>query len=303
MSVVLSQVSKSYGAQRAVDQVSFQIDQPEIIGFLGPNGAGKSTTLKMIAGLLTPDEGTIQVFGDDVVTNGLDARRHIGYLPEHNPLYPTMYVKEFLHHMAAILDVKKSKQDIADVIALTGLEDHSTNKINTLSKGYRQRLGIAKALLGNPDVLILDEPISGLDPNQIADIRALIKQLGQDKIIIYSSHILQEVEANCDRLLVINKGKIVANDRPQVLLNAHKNRQVELTTLKAVPASFWSDLPDLLRYEESGKNQFVVTAKNNMDLRPELFHNAVKHDVVILEMKERHQSMEHLFADLTKVIS
>ncbi len=212
MSIVVNELVKMYGEQRAVNKLSFQVGKGEIVGFLGPNGAGKSTTMKMITGYLSPDEGVVTVDGIDVSKDPIKAKRRIGYLPEANPLYFDMYVKEYLDFIAGIHEIKNKKQRIKEVIELTGLVVEQKKKIGQLSKGYKQRTGLAAALIHDPEVLILDEPTSGLDPNQIIEIRNVIKAQGTNKTVLFSSHILQEVEAICDRVIIINKGTLVADD-------------------------------------------------------------------------------------------
>src|SRR3569833_3015624 len=213
MSLQVSQLLKIYGAQKAVNNISFTVNKGEIVGFLGPNGAGKSTTMKMITGYLTPDAGTALVCGINVQQNPIEVKKKIGYLPEANPLYYEMYVREYLSFVAGVHKLPNTKQAIDGVIELTGLTLESKKKIGQLSKGYKQRVGLAAALLHEPEVLILDEPTSGLDPNQIIEIRDTIRKLGKNKTVLFSSHILQEVEAMCDRVIIINKGKIVADDK------------------------------------------------------------------------------------------
>jgi ABC-2 type transport system ATP-binding protein len=213
MSIAVHQLSKNYGTQKAVDQISFEAKPGEIVGFLGPNGAGKSTTMKMITGFMEPDAGEIKVCGIDVSTHGILTKKKIGYLPELNPLYPDMYVREYLGFIGGLHQVSNKNQRIEEVIEQTGLKVEANKQIHQLSKGYKQRVGLAAAIIHQPEVLILDEPTSGLDPNQIIEIRNLIKSLGKDKTILFSSHILQEVEAICDRVIIINKGRLVADGR------------------------------------------------------------------------------------------
>jgi len=212
MSIDVSGLGKNYGAQKAVDNISFTLNKGEIVGFLGPNGAGKSTTMKMITGFLTPDTGLAKVCGIDVQVDPISAKRKIGYLPEANPLYHEMYIREYLDFIAGVHGIADKKTAIASVIQLTGLTPESTKKIGQLSKGYKQRVGLAAALVHDPEVLVLDEPTSGLDPNQIIEIRNVIRAQGKNKTVLFSSHILQEVTAICDRVIIINKGKMVAND-------------------------------------------------------------------------------------------
>ena len=211
MSIEVHQLSKTYGSQKAVDQISFMVKPGEIVGFLGPNGAGKSSTMKMITAYMQPDEGVIKVCGEEVREESIATKKKIGYLPELNPLYPDMYVREYLYFIGGLHQIKSIKARTEEVIQLTGLSAEANKQIHQLSKGYKQRVGLAAAIIHEPDVLILDEPTSGLDPNQILEIRHLIKLLGKDKTILFSSHILQEVEAICDRVIIIHKGKIVAD--------------------------------------------------------------------------------------------
>ena len=232
MSIIVTDLLKLYGEQKAVNGISFSVNKGEIVGFLGPNGAGKSTTMKMITGYLKPDAGTISVSGINVLTHPLEAKKKIGYLPESNALYYDMYIREYLQFVAQVHGISKPLQAIADVIALTGLTPESRKKIGQLSKGYKQRVGLAAALLHQPEVLILDEPTSGLDPNQIIEIRQVIKEQGNDKLVLFSSHILQEVEAICDRVIIINKGNIVADDTVQNLQRSTAGKTIILLELK-----------------------------------------------------------------------
>jgi ABC-2 type transport system ATP-binding protein len=227
MSVRVENLTKVYGEQTVVDAISFTIKKGEIVGFLGPNGAGKSTTMKMITGYIPVTAGKAFVCDDEVATNVLNTQRRIGYLPESNPLYMEMYVKEYLSFLASVHHVTDAEKKINDIIEHTGLKVEEKKKIGALSKGYKQRVGIAQAMLHNPEVLILDEPTSGLDPNQIIEIRDLIKKFGKEKTIILSTHIMQEVEAMCDRVIIINKGKIVADDTLIGLQNQHPNKTLE----------------------------------------------------------------------------
>jgi len=227
LSINVKQLSKTYGNQKAVDQISFDAHEGKILGFLGPNGAGKSTTMKMLTCFLPQTSGSATVCGFDIATQSLEVRKNIGYLPENNPLYTEMYVKEFLNFVGNTYQIKNLKTRIDEVIALTGLEIEQHKKISELSKGYKQRVGLAQAIIHNPKVLILDEPTSGLDPNQLIEIRKLIKSLGKTKTVILSTHIMQEVEAICDDVIIINKGKIVANDSLENLLEIHQEKSLE----------------------------------------------------------------------------
>lgn len=227
MSIIVKALSKTYGIQKAVDEISFEAKKGRILGFLGPNGAGKSTTMKMLTCFLPQTNGFASVSGFDIATQSLEVRKRIGYLPESNPLYQDMYVKEFLHFVADTYQIQNKKERIIEVIGLTGLEKEQNKKIGQLSKGYKQRVGLAQAIIHNPEVLILDEPTSGLDPNQLIEIRKLIKDLGKTKTVILSTHIMQEVEAICDDVIIINKGKIVANDTLNTLLAQHQEKSLE----------------------------------------------------------------------------
>jgi ABC-2 type transport system ATP-binding protein len=227
MSISVTNLSKFYGQQKAVDEISFRADAGNVLGFLGPNGAGKSTTMKILTCFIPQSSGSAQVCGFDVSSNPMEVRRNIGYLPEHNPLYLEMYVKEALGFISDIHQIENKQKRIEEVIALTGLGDEQFKKIGALSKGYRQRVGLAQAILPDPKVLILDEPTSGLDPNQVQGIRSLIKELGKTKTVVLSTHIMQEVDAVCDQVIIINKGQIVADDSLKDLRAAHKGRSLE----------------------------------------------------------------------------
>lgn len=227
MGIIVKSLSKTYGSQKAVDDISFEVNSGKILGFLGPNGAGKSTTMKILTCFLPQSSGSASVSGFDTITQSLEVRKRIGYLPESNPLYHEMYVKEFLHFVADSYQILNKKERILEVIVLTGLEKEQNKKIGQLSKGYKQRVGLAQAIIHNPEVLILDEPTSGLDPNQLIEIRKLIKDLGKTKTVILSTHIMQEVEAICDEVIIINKGKIVANDTLKGLLEQHEEKSLE----------------------------------------------------------------------------
>lgn len=232
MSIKVDQVSKLYGTQRAVDQISFKAQVGEIVGFLGPNGAGKSTTMKMITGYLRPDEGNIEVCGIQVKGEAIDTKRKIGYLPESNPLYHDMYVREYLDFIAGVHKIIQKNKKINEVIALTGLLPEAHKEIGQLSKGYKQRVGLAAALIHDPEVLILDEPTTGLDPNQIIEIREVIRELGKNKTVLFSTHILQEVEALCDRVIIINKGKIVTDSTLEDLLSSSLQEDPNVVSLQ-----------------------------------------------------------------------
>lgn len=302
MSIVLKDLTKTYGSQRAIDNISFSIDSGEIVGFLGPNGAGKSTTMKILCGYIPQTSGVAQIMGMEVSKNPIGVKKRIGYLPELNPLYPDMYVAEYLKFISDIHKIKGSKQAIERVIESTGLSLERKKKIGQLSKGYKQRVGLAQALLNDPDVLILDEPTSGLDPNQVTEIRKLILSLGKDKTILLSSHIMQEVEAMCSRVIIINKGKIVADDKVEVVKQTLSNNK-STTVVK-----FRRDI-DVKRLRAKGGvsevvasegSTYRVVADSNIDLPELLFNFAIESNTIILEQKEEVESLESVFQQLTK---
>jgi ABC-2 type transport system ATP-binding protein len=302
MSVHVQHLSKVYGTQRAVNKINFQAKPGEILGFLGPNGAGKTTTMKMITGYLPPSEGQVSVCGIDVVADTLSAQRVIGYLPEHNPLYKDMYVREYLTFVARIHKLAKPNQRIGELIDMTGLGTEQHKPIGALSKGYRQRVGLAQAMLHDPQVLILDEPTSGLDPNQLAEIRALIKQLGEQKTVIFSTHIMQEVQALCDRVIIINQGKLVAND-PIERLQKRMQGEAVITVAFAKPI----DKKDLQAIngvksvELLSKNRWKLSAAGKAEIREAIFRLAVSKDAPLLEMHRDELSMEDVFRQLTGI--
>ena len=302
MSIVLKDLTKIYGSQRAIDNISFSIDSGEIVGFLGPNGAGKSTTMKILCGYIPQTSGVAQIMGMEVSKDPISVKKRIGYLPELNPLYPDMYVAEYLKFISDIHKIKGSKQAIERVIESTGLSLERKKKISQLSKGYKQRVGLAQALLNDPDVLILDEPTSGLDPNQVTEIRKLILSLGKDKTILLSSHIMQEVEAMCSRVIIINKGKIVADDKVEIVKQTlSKNKST--TVVK-----FRSDIDVKSLRAKSGISEVIasegstyrVVAESNIDLPELLFNFAIESKTIILEQKEEVESLESVFQQLTK---
>ena len=299
MSIQVKQLTKVYGQQKAVDGISFEVNKGDILGFLGPNGAGKSTTMKIATGYLPPSEGEVIVNGFDIVKESKKARAIIGYLPEHNPLYLDMFVHEYLAFIASLHQIKgeKRKQRIAEMIRLCGLTREQNKKISSLSKGYRQRVGLAQALLHDPEVLILDEPTTGLDPNQLAEIRGLIKQISKDKTVILSTHIMQEVKALCNRVVIINQGRIVANDSVTHLTSGVKQvLHVELS--KPVDLKTISEIKDF-QFKDLGAGKYQVTSKVNKDIRERFFKLASERNWVILEMQLIEQDLEQIFYDLT----
>jgi ABC-2 type transport system ATP-binding protein len=302
MSIQVTQLSKTYGEQKAVDNISFTLNKGEIVGFLGPNGAGKSTTMKMITGYLPPTGGQAVVSGFDVTKEPLEVRKRVGYLPESNPLYYDMYVKEFLSFVANVHQLGNTAQErIRNVIALTGLGPESKKKIGALSKGYKQRVGLAQALLHDPEVLILDEPTSGLDPNQLADIRQVIKNLGNNKTVILSTHIMQEVEAMCSRVIIINKGHIIADDTLQNL-QQQKDGQgyIQVSFGEPVNAADLEQLAGVTRVVPGDSNSWQLFTGNVDEVRKNLLQFALINNRNILSLQSNSQSLEAIFRQLTK---
>jgi len=301
MSVIVSNLTKTFGDQRAVNDLSFEVKQGEILGFLGPNGAGKSTTMKMITTYLQPTSGTATVCGHDVIKDQMDVRRHIGYLPEHNPLYKDMYIKEYLQFIARIHKVDNAKNRIVELIETTGLQKEQHKLISSISKGYRQRVGLAQALLHDPDVIILDEPTSGLDMNQLIEIRALIKKLGETKTVIFSTHIMQEVQALCDRVIIINEGKLVADDPIDMLQKRLKGEDVIYLELdKKYDASALESINGVNSVTRVSPTEYTIGANNVTDIRTNIFHLATQQNWVILEMRREQKNVEYIFQQLTK---
>jgi len=297
MSIEVNAVSKSYGSQKALDNVSFSVKKGEIVGFLGPNGAGKSTLMKILTTYISADEGSASVNGFDVGSELKSVQKSVGYLPEHNPLYLDLYVREYLEFNAGVYKVTKSR--IEEVIELTGLTPESHKKIGQLSKGYRQRVGLATALLHNPDVLILDEPTTGLDPNQLVEIRRVIKDAGKDKTVFLSTHILQEVEAICDRVIIIDKGKIVT-DRKLNKLVAEQEQiiEVEFDKLPSEPAL--SKMPNLVSFKNTHDKVWELTFASGKDMRATVFDFATDNSLKILQIGLKNKNLETVFRDVTK---
>jgi ABC-2 type transport system ATP-binding protein len=301
MSITVKEVTKIYGEQKALDKVSFEVKTGEIVGFLGPNGAGKSTLMKIITGFIPASEGSVFVNGIETGTDNLDVRKQIGYLPENNPLYPEMYVREYLGFVASFYFRGKIRfKLIDDIVEQTGLGAEQKKKIGSLSKGYRQRVGLAQALIHNPAVLILDEPTTGLDPNQIIEIRNLIREAGREKTVMLSTHIMQEVEAICDRVIIIDKGLIVANEEKSRIYSVIKqNRQViEIEFDKHIselPASVVGNAV----VKQVGDKSLVIESEISDDLRPAIFRFAVENDLTVLSMQKRENNLEEVFRKLT----
>lgn len=298
MSIEVNNISKSYGTQKALDAVSFSIQKGEIVGFLGPNGAGKSTLMKILTTYLLADEGAAVVNGHDVTTNTKEVQRSIGYLPEHNPLYLDLYVREYLAFNADVYKVAKSR--IEEVIQLTGLSTESHKKISQLSKGYRQRVGLANALLHNPDVLILDEPTTGLDPNQLIEIRNVIKNAGKDKTVFLSTHIMQEVEAICDRVIIIDKGKIVADKKLDNLISADKEQVIEVEFDYKIEEQLIATIPHLKSYTNIHDSLWELTFLADKDMRPTVFDFAHDNGLKTLQLNQKNKNLETVFREITK---
>ena len=310
MSLVhLHEVAKSFGAVRAVDGVSFSIDRGEVVGFLGPNGAGKTTTMRLITRALEPDSGTIEIDGRSVDEDPAEARRRIGYLPESNPLYQEMLVGEFLTFMARLRGIEPARiaDRIEPAVEQTGIGDVYYRPIAHLSKGYRQRVGLAQAILSEPDILILDEPTEGLDPNQRVEIRKLITRLGKDHTVLLSTHVLQEVQAVCDRLLIIHQGRIIADGGVSALLAGGESGARVVVEIDAQPGSLrkaLEELPSVSRVEDAAdtgvRPRFVVRGADGADPRPDIFSLARDRDWTLWEMRRQEEDLEQFFRDLTE---
>ena len=300
MSIEVNHLLKQYDGQKAVDDISFAVEKGQIIGFLGPNGAGKSTTMKIITGYLSQDAGTVKVCGIDVKENPVEIKRKIGYLPESNPLYPDMYVKEYLQFIGGVHQISNLKSQISNVIELTGLQIEQKKRIAQLSKGYKQRVGLAAALIHDPEVLILDEPTSGLDPNQIIEIRNVIKNQGKTKTVLFSSHILQEVQAVCDRVIIINKGKIVADDTVTHLQMANQRSQTVTVQFDAAIQLVWLETLDhVQKISEIQPFRFSIQNSNPELVRKQLLELSLQHNLNIVSLQTETQSLEEVFRELT----
>jgi ABC-2 type transport system ATP-binding protein len=301
MSIEVRQLVKTYGEQKAVNNISFSLNKGEIVGFLGPNGAGKSTTMKIITGYLRSDGGSAKVAGIDVAADPIAVKKKIGYLPEANPLYYDMYVKEYLEFIGGVHRIPDIKSQVSRVIELTGLQVEQQKKLGQLSKGYKQRAGLAAALIHDPEVLILDEPTSGLDPNQIIEIRNVIKQQGKDKTVLFSSHILQEVEAICDRVIIINKGELVADDKLSNLRNRGAASNVVRVSFKEALEPEW--LQRLAAGDSVNKvdtHTWQISTKKPEELRKQLLELSLQHNLNIVSLQTEGSSLEDVFRQLTK---
>ena len=300
MSIEVKNLAKIYGEQKAVNDISFTVNAGEIVGFLGPNGAGKSTTMKIITCFLSSSEGSVSVCGFDVNENPMEVRKNIGYLPEHNPLYLDMYVHEYLQFIGGLHNVANVKDRVKEVIELTGLTVEQNKQIGQLSKGYRQRVGLAQALIHDPKVLILDEPTTGLDPNQIVEIRKLIKEIAKEKTIIFSTHIMQEVQALCDRAIIINNGEIVADESVQMLQQVSDDQVVNIVEFEEeVNESLLSSIQGVIEVKKlEGARYEVVSGK--IDIRSAIFSVAADNKLPLVGLKQQEGSLEHIFQTLTK---
>lgn len=299
MSITVKGLQKVYGEQRAVDDISFSITKGEIVGFLGPNGAGKSTTMKMITGYLEPDGGSVEVAGVQPGAPINERKKKIGYLPEANPLYYDMYIREYLEFIAGIHQVADPQDAINRVIEVTGLTPEKHKKIGQLSKGYKQRVGLAAALIHDPEVLILDEPTSGLDPNQIIEIRDVIRTLGQAKTVLFSSHILQEVEALCDRVIIINKGRLVADDRLENLSKVSAHQTVRVSFREALEDEWLQRLPAVIRVDKKDAHTWLLDTGDTEQLNKQLMGMALQHSLNIVSLQTESRNLEEVFRNLT----
>lgn len=302
MSIEIKNLTKVYGKQKAIDNISFSIKAGEVVGFLGPNGAGKSTTMKILSGYIPQTDGTAKVVGIDVSEEPLKVKSKIGYLPELNPLYDDMYIVEYLQFNADMYQLSDAKEKIEQIIERTGLTLERRKKIGQLSKGYRQRVGLAQALLNDPEVLILDEPTNGLDPNQMGEIRRLIANLSKDKTILLSTHIMQEVEAMCSRVIIINRGHIVADDSVENIKKemSDGSQEIFIRFRDNVSRSSLLGLNEVKAVIDEGNNGYSVRTSAGVDLAAVLFQFAVNAKTVIVEQREKEQSLESVFQQLTK---
>ena len=300
MSIVVNKLTKTYGDQRAVDNISFELSPGEIVGFLGPNGAGKSTTMKMLTCYIPPSSGTASVAGFDIHEDSLQLRKRVGYLPEHNPLYLDMYVKEYLSFVAKVHKIKNAGSRIEEMVQQTGLEKEQHKRLVALSKGYRQRVGLAQAMIHDPEVLILDEPTAGLDPNQLVEIRSLIRSIGKDKTVLFSSHIMQEVQALCDRVIIINKGKIVADEPIEVL--GDRLQQTAVCRSEFQEDLNTKDFEGLrnLQSANNHKGKWELRFEGKSDPRADIFQWAKQKGYTLLHLEKVSSSLEDVFQQLTK---
>lgn len=301
--IEIKKVSKFYGSEMALDEVSLSVNKGDVVGLLGPNGAGKSTLMKLLTSYLAPDSGSIQIKGKDVQKDSIETRKVLGYLPENNPLYQDMFVKEYLSYVFGIyISNKKPEARVAEMIELTGLTEVRNKKIRQLSKGYRQRVGLAQALIHDPDILILDEPTTGLDPNQLVDIRKLISSLGETKTVLLSTHIMQEVEAVCNRVVIINKGKIIADKTKHELSLAMNSRnEFKLELKESISISVLQSIPFVEKVYSIDANTWIIVAEEGNDIRETIFRYLVSNNLNVLSFSRAEQSLEQIFRKLTSV--
>jgi ABC-2 type transport system ATP-binding protein len=300
MSISVSNITKIYGQQKALNSVSFEVGSNEIVGFLGPNGAGKSTMMKILTCYIPPNSGHAKVFGFDIHEQSLEVRKHIGYLPEHNPLYLDMYVKEFLEFTGGIHKIANIKKRVKEMIELTGLQVEQNKKIGALSKGYRQRVGLAQAMIHDPKVLIMDEPTTGLDPNQLEEIRGLIRSLGKEKTVMLSTHIMQEVEAVCDRVIIINKGEIVADDETKKLQRSSTRQIITVEFDKEISLEKLKGISGTDQVTHVAGNTWKIVSSLPEDMRKIIFDFAVANQLSVLTLNREEQKIEDVFKELTK---
>ncbi|MGL4363822.1 MAG: gliding motility-associated ABC transporter ATP-binding subunit GldA [Bacteroidales bacterium] len=303
MSIKVVNVSKIYGGQIALNHISFEVGQGQVIGLLGPNGAGKSTMMKILAGFIPPSSGEVFINELDIAKHSLEIRRMIGYLPEHNPLYLDLYVKEYLRLLTDVYKLPKSSdKQVAELVELVGLGDEQHKKIGQLSKGYRQRVGLAQALLHNPSILILDEPTAGLDPHQLLTIRSLIMEIGKEKTVILSTHIMQEVEAVCQQVMIIKQGSIVAHGTPQDVRrqNEAQKRIIEIEFADVIEESIFEQIPNIENVQKTTSKNYFITSMTQQDIRPLLFQLSVNKGYTIIKMQVHEKPLEEIFRTLTK---
>jgi ABC-2 type transport system ATP-binding protein len=300
MSISVRTITRTYGSQKALDEVSFEIGAGEVVGFLGPNGAGKSTMMKILTCFLPPTSGSATVAGFDIHSQSMEVRRNVGYLPENNPLYLDLYVKEYLEFVAGIHGLKDRGRRVNEMVEMVGLGREQHKRIGALSKGYRQRVGLAQAMIHDPQVLILDEPTSGLDPNQLVEIRALITRIGSSKTVMLSTHIMQEVEAICDRVIIIDRGKLVADDTASSLRSSRAEREaIEVEFDRDVPAEALMAISGVLQVLHKENTSWLLVYAAGEDVRPAVFQFAVEHSYQVLGLQRSERGLEEVFKELT----
>ncbi len=302
MSIEVEHLYKNYGNQAALSDINFAVGSGEIVGLIGPNGAGKSTLMKIVCSVLLPTSGEARINGLSVISHAREIKQYIGYLPENNPLYTDLYVPEYLTYVAGLYHLGKKTHDrVMEVIEITGLKPEMHKKITFLSKGYRQRVGLAQAIIHNPDILILDEPTTGLDPNQIAEIRSLISSLGKQKTVILSTHIMQEVEAICNRVIILNKGQLIANDLTGNLGNysAGNSHTIVVEFDHEIEALFFQPIAEIKQIKKFNETTWILETQGNEDIRGRLFNQAVEQGLIILSLHRKDKRLEEVFRDLT----